>query len=416
MNTKKIVAMLLTMVMFLGVFMSQGSWASEVEETYTLPALPNVNDVSGKMQYSKLINDLWLSELHPQDEDAEWVDDPIVWEKINSVKAEYNGEFMRAYVKNTFGVDLDFEPFTSKGLQKGFDFKNYQQRTTPLPGDIAWEGLRPWSQAFVVHSVDGGKVVAFGRDLFGVGIAFKANADRFYYFRPGINIGGGIAGRLTNDNHALMIRWSKRPLMVGHNGYFYPDRLVTRAEFAQILVNLFELDPPKVTETSFSDVKPTDWFAPAVEAVKEAGLINGTPEGKFMPREHVTYEQVAIVLSNYWRSTGLYQKKDDPGIYRNGSSDRVIHAGLQRSYAKEEVEFALRAGVMHTRYDNYQLINFADAVTRKEMARIIYHVSARGSAMKEDGTWGRFFDIENLPVFKDCEENMVRRLAVKIPD
>lgn len=414
-NTKKIVAMLLTMVMFLGVFMSQGSWASEVEETYTLPALPNVNDISGKMQY-KLIDDLWLSELHPQNEDAEWVDDPIVWEKINSIKAEHNGGFMRTYVKNVFGVYLDFEPFTSKGLQKALDFAWYQQRTTPLPGDIAWEGLRPYSQAFVVHSVDRYKVVAFGRDLSGNGIAFKANADRFYYFRPGINIGGGSSSTLTIDNYDLMIRRSRRPLMVGHNGYFYPDRLVTRAEFAQILVNLFELDPPKVTKTSFSDVKPTDWFAPAVEAVKEAGLINGTPEGKFMPREHVTYEQVAIVLANYWRSTGLYQKKDDPGIYRNGSIDRVIHAGLQRSYAREEVEFALRTNVMNYRYDNAQLINFADAVTRKEMAGIIFQVSARGSARKEDGTYGRYFDVENLPVFKDCEENMVRRLAVPIPD
>jgi hypothetical protein len=45
------------------------------------------------------------------------------------------------------------------------------------------------------------------------------------------------------------------------DGFFRPDKVVSRAEFAKIRVLLAGLTPEKATSTTFSDIKPTDWYA-----------------------------------------------------------------------------------------------------------------------------------------------------------
>lgn len=46
------------------------------------------------------------------------------------------------------------------------------------------------------------------------------------------------------------------------DGKFRPNRIVSRAEFAKIMVAAAGLQPRKVTSTSFADIKPSDWFTP----------------------------------------------------------------------------------------------------------------------------------------------------------
>lgn len=50
---------------------------------------------------------------------------------------------------------------------------------------------------------------------------------------------------------------------------FRPDRQVTRAEFATIIVKASGIQPKKVNYSSFSDLKVTDWSSPYVETVKD---------------------------------------------------------------------------------------------------------------------------------------------------
>lgn len=413
MNIKKIVVVLLVAVLLFST--AQQIVFGAEEETYTLPKIVVGEKIFPAKEGYKLIDHMWISEVFPQGDDVEWVDDPKIWIKAKELdpagyadKANPNVSYLNAYVSKNIGSEFSFDDFASKGMGRVFIPKYYEILTVPSPGDIAWEGNRPWSQGFIVHDFDPneGKVVVYGYENSGRYASYKTDVNRFYYFRVNGPF-GFTSDVLTFDNVNLMVRPSRRSLMVGHNGYFYPDRLVTRAEFAQILVNLFELDPPKVTETSFPDVKKTDWFAPAVEAAKKAGLINGTPEGKFLPRQHVTYEQVAVVLANYWKQTGLYQKRYNPAIYQpDVVGGETLHASLQTSFAREQVEFAVRLGVMPSRKDG-RYHSFADAITRDEMADAIYIVSARRYGV---------FKFKNLPVFKDYESLHIRRLAVPIPD
>jgi len=43
------------------------------------------------------------------------------------------------------------------------------------------------------------------------------------------------------------------------DGKFRPDNIITRAEFATIVVKAAGLTPKKMNSSSFTDVNPTDW-------------------------------------------------------------------------------------------------------------------------------------------------------------
>ena len=56
-------------------------------------------------------------------------------------------------------------------------------------------------------------------------------------------------------------------------------------------------EPEEQPEASYSDVKPTDWYAEAVEYVSEQGLMTGVGNGKFSPDTSVTRAMVWTVLA-----------------------------------------------------------------------------------------------------------------------
>lgn len=83
---------------------------------------------------------------------------------------------------------------------------------------------------------------------------------------------------------------------------FYPDRPVTRAEFAKMLMEamvteeeyqILTMDQAKV---SYSDVLPAAWYYDYVVAATNYGLISGFQDGTFRPNEEVTYEQMAKMM------------------------------------------------------------------------------------------------------------------------
>ncbi len=93
---------------------------------------------------------------------------------------------------------------------------------------------------------------------------------------------------------------TKLGIMVGSNGQFRPNAVLTKEELAVILV--------RVTQTNIvgkgNNLKIDDadmisgWAKPYVEAALEAGLIAAT-NGKFGAHNQVSREEVAIVANNF---------------------------------------------------------------------------------------------------------------------
>lgn len=88
------------------------------------------------------------------------------------------------------------------------------------------------------------------------------------------------------------------------NGNFSPDRAVTRAEFAAIVVRGLGLRPEN-GETPFMDVQTEDWYNGAIRTAHAYGLINGFEDGTFHPNETITREQAMVILAKAMTITGL---------------------------------------------------------------------------------------------------------------
>ncbi len=104
---------------------------------------------------------------------------------------------------------------------------------------------------------------------------------------------------------------------------------------------------------SFVDVRPGDWYAPAVEALSNAGIINGRADGTFGPDDPVTRAEFAVLLV---RSLGLMPTGGHPfadfphGVWFESSVAALYNAGLT-------------TGLSATEYGPYRTISRQQAVT-----------------------------------------------------
>ncbi|NBD25674.1 S-layer homology domain-containing protein [Paenibacillus glycinis] len=90
-------------------------------------------------------------------------------------------------------------------------------------------------------------------------------------------------------------------------GAFGPDRTVTRAEFAAILVRGLGLKP-EIGASPFADVRSSDWYAGAINAAYAYRLVTGFADGNFRPNDGITREQAMAIIAKAMPLTGLAGK------------------------------------------------------------------------------------------------------------
>lgn len=124
-------------------------------------------------------------------------------------------------------------------------------------------------------------------------------------------------------------------LMTGYaNGNFGPNDQITRAQFAQLFYN--KEGRPGAEAGQFTDVKPGQWYADAVNWAAKKNVVNGVGGGKFAPNEPITREQMATML---WRYAGSPKPEK--------SSLNFNDAGKVSDYAREAMCWATENGVMN---------------------------------------------------------------------
>ncbi|MCI1959645.1 MAG: S-layer homology domain-containing protein [Clostridia bacterium] len=148
---------------------------------------------------------------------------------------------------------------------------------------------------------------------------------------------------------------------VGDNS-FKPNDNITRAQFVTILANLSGDDLSKYAKSSFTDVSNTDWyFAPAQWAYNK-GIVKGT-DGNFNPNADITREQMAAMLYNYAKSTGIDVSTAE-GMVREFSDYESIS-----DWAVTPVDWAVNLGI----FSGDDTGNFRPkaSATRAEAAKVI---------------------------------------------
>jgi len=151
---------------------------------------------------------------------------------------------------------------------------------------------------------------------------------------------------------------------------FSPANNITRADFALLLVRAFKLESDS-TE-NFADVSADDYFAAELAIARNTGLVNGIGDNKFAPRNHITRQDMMVIVHRALQSQSLLlEEKGD----RRMAVDEVLSQYPDYStvspYAREAVSALASVGLVNGKNN---LIAPLDYTTRAEVAVLIKRV------------------------------------------
>jgi GH25 family lysozyme M1 (1,4-beta-N-acetylmuramidase) len=97
------------------------------------------------------------------------------------------------------------------------------------------------------------------------------------------------------------IRWAKADGVVSgyEDGSFGPEDPITREQIAALLWNDRGREEPGASAPYTDRAEVSDWAAGAVEWAYGVRLMQGTPEGAFLPQSNTSRAQGAVVIMNY---------------------------------------------------------------------------------------------------------------------
>ncbi|MDI4647960.1 S-layer homology domain-containing protein [Cohnella hashimotonis] len=319
--------------------------------SYTIPAKEfNIDALSGKLGQA-----LKLEDIQVQIEIAEPSADTIA----AAQRAAANGEFTLAVPPVSFTVRASYGTESVEVTR----FNAYIERTIAIP-----------------DGVDASKITT--------GVVIDQDGTTRHVPTQVVVIDGRYYAKinsLTNSTYAVvshemaftdtMNHWAKdavedmgsRMVVEGTGGgLFSPDREVTRAEFAAIVVRGLGLKPES-GDSSFSDVAAGDWHGAAIATASAYGLIDGFADGTFRPNDKLTREQAMVIVSKALTITGLQGKLSIP------SADAALRpfkdAAAVSAWAQEGVAASVTAGIATGRGD--AKLAPKEAVTRAEVAALV---------------------------------------------
>ena len=147
-------------------------------------------------------------------------------------------------------------------------------------------------------------------------------------------------------------------------GNFNPDRILSRAELASLLVNTFQLDKRQaVMETedfALKDVPSSHWAHRNIQIVLKTGVMNGYRDGMFFPNQRVSRAEGLAILAQAY---GVFQ-------FPQNSINELLatypDAGQIPEWAKKSIATALYEGFVNLHPNNQ--IKPLDPMTRGDMA------------------------------------------------
>jgi hypothetical protein len=158
------------------------------------------------------------------------------------------------------------------------------------------------------------------------------------------------------------------------DGTFRPDELVTRAQFAAMLLKAFPKAPVR-NATQFVDLPANYWGKNAIEAAYMTGFLEGYPGNIFRPEQNIPRVQALVALTT---GLNLAAKMSTPTILNSYFQD----AAQIPDYASQKVTAALENNLI-VNYPNLQILNPNQVATRAEVAAFIYQALVKNGMAPE---------------------------------
>jgi hypothetical protein len=178
---------------------------------------------------------------------------------------------------------------------------------------------------------------------------------------------GDTASVKTWAGRQIQVAASKGILEGRADQSFVPNGLVTRAEFAKMIVKTFSLESATATE-NFTDVNDSDWFKVYVASAVKNGIVNGKEAGKFDPNGNITRAEMAVMSSRALALKGISLSPAKVDEALKGFTDvTAINASL-----KSGVALAASEGIVIGEEGN--VFNPNANSTRAQAAVVIYRL------------------------------------------
>ncbi|MDF2668840.1 MAG: cell wall/surface repeat protein, partial [Paenibacillus sp.] len=320
------------------------------QATYTLPALQiNINAISDQIGKS-----IALQDIKVQIEIAAPLPDTV---KIVENAAE-KGMFSLVVPPVNFTVRAMYEGTTVE-ISK---FNAYVERTIAIP-----DGIDP-------NKITTGVVVDPDGTVRHVPTKVVLLDGKYY----------AVINSLTNSTHSVVWHplefsdvanhWAKdavndmasRMVIEGTgNGMFSPERDITRAEFAAIIVRGLGLKLENGA-SDFSDVKVADWYSSAINTAYSYQLINGFEDGTFRPNDKITREQAMVIIDKAMMITNL---KAMVAVTTDSTLSQFVDADGVSTWAQSSIAANVQSGIVSGR-SGAKLAPKAH-MTRAEVAAIV---------------------------------------------
>ncbi len=240
------------------------------------------------------------------------------------------------------------------------------------------KGKVHWLTNSAYDSVE--KVLHFSTDHFSTyGIGYKQTNTAFT----------DIAGHWAKGDIEFVV---SRGLFSGtSNTTFSPNTAMTRGMFVTALGRLANADVSGYAKSSFNDVKDDAYYMGYIEWASKNNIVNGVGNGRFVPDQSITREQMAVIMSNYAKTIGYtLPKVHIENIFTDNAKINT--------YAKEAVKQMQMAGVISGKNSN--LFDPQGTATRAEVSAVLRRFvelaissdTAQGWSMNDSGKWMYFKD------------------------
>lgn len=129
---------------------------------------------------------------------------------------------------------------------------------------------------------------------------------------------------------------------------FEPERNITRAEFAALVVRSLGLEQA-AGSSSFNDVASGDWFAGVVGAATKAKIIDGYEDSTFRPNQPIKREELAAMVVRALNYAGakptVTSERQNELLAKYTDANKIV-------WAQQEVATAIEAGIIDGITDN----------------------------------------------------------------
>ncbi len=135
----------------------------------------------------------------------------------------------------------------------------------------------------------------------------------------------------AHTDEEIIHRMDTEGIMIGTDKGFEPNKELTRAEMAAIIVRMEKLDDDNTVTKSYTDVNEEHWAFKYINIATREGLLKGTGDNEFSPNKMLTTaELVTIVVRSIADTSEIENKGTWPDNYMEYAKSQNLLDGINK--------------------------------------------------------------------------------------